>query len=285
MKPIRMIALDLDGTALRTDSTLSETVKQAIGTAIDAGIEIVIASGRPFGGLPEPVTSIEGISYAVVSNGAAVYDIRTNDRIWKKPLPAEAVQTVLEMAEHTGYTLELFIEGKAYADRAYVNDPVQYGRSIQFISYVQTTRTPVEDVRCFAKAHENDFDSIALICPDPAEKQKLMEQLRKTIPDVYVTTSGGDLIELMHKDTGKAAGLAQLADICGITPEETAAFGNGDNDADMLRYAAVGIAVENASSLCREAADCVVKSNDEDGTAQGIQMLLDRNRRLSDESI
>lgn len=280
VKPTRMIALDLDGTALQTDSTLSGAVEQAIRDAIEVGIEVVIASGRPFGGLPEAVISIEGISYAVVSNGAAVYDIRTGERIWQKALQAQAVHAVLEIAERTGCTPELFIEGKAYAHGEYVADPVRFGRSAQFVSYVQTTRTPVEDVNCFAKTHENDFDSIALICPDFAEKQKLMEQLRNSIPDVYVTTSGGDLIELMHKDTGKAAGLAQLADICRITPEEIAAFGNGDNDADMLRYAGIGIAVENASALCREASCWIVKCNDEDGAAQGIRMLLERNKRL-----
>ena len=105
-----------------------------------------------------------------------------------------------------------------------------------------------------------------------------MERLCRMLPDVYVTTSGGDLIELMHGDTSKAKGLAFLSEICKIAPEEIAAFGNGDNDVDMLQYAGCGIAVENASERCKEVCTHLVKSNEMDGVAEGIRWILRRNK-------
>ncbi len=274
MNQIRMIALDLDGTVLHTDGTLSPVVESAIRQAIEEGVIIAIASGRPYNSLPESITKIEGISYAVVSNGAAVYDMKTKRRIWSKPLSAKAVSQILNASEKYGYIMELFLDGKAYAEEDYIANPARFGRSPQFIRYVQSTRIPVRDLRLFVKENKNRFDSIAFICPDPAEKCVFMQRLKNEISGVYVTTSGGDLIELMHQDTGKAAGLAFLAETCNLSAENMAAFGNGDNDADMLRYAGVGIAVENASKLCRESSDVLVKSNEEDGVADGIRMLL-----------
>lgn len=286
MHQTKMIALDLDGTTLRTDGTLSDAVKTAMEQAIAEGVHVVIASGRPLEGLPAAVTSIEGISYAVVSNGAGVYHMKNKECIWSKNLPANAVSMAVSAAEAWGYTMEFFLRGSAYGAADYIADPAKYGRSEQFVSYVQSTRIPIADVQTFIRENEGCFDSIALICPEMREKRQVMERLRRMLPDVYVTTSGGDLIELMHRDTGKAKGLEVLAEICGIAPKEIAAFGNGDNDADMLSYAGSGFAVENASVLCKESSDYLVNSNDEDGVADGIRMLLrQRNYGEKEEAV
>ena len=71
---IRLLALDLDGTVLTSANTLDAEVKKAIENAVESGIEIVVASGRPFCSMPEDVLGIEGIRYIIASNGAAVYD-------------------------------------------------------------------------------------------------------------------------------------------------------------------------------------------------------------------
>ena len=70
---IKLIALDLDQTALRTDKSLSGRNRKALLSAIEAGIHVVIASGRSFGSLPSQVLEIPGIEYAVTSNGSAIY--------------------------------------------------------------------------------------------------------------------------------------------------------------------------------------------------------------------
>nr|WP_316617766.1 HAD family hydrolase [uncultured Ruminococcus sp.] len=70
---IKLLALDLDGTVLRTDNTLAPEVKDSIKQAIDGGIEVAVASGRPFSSMPKDVLAIDGISWVVASNGAAIY--------------------------------------------------------------------------------------------------------------------------------------------------------------------------------------------------------------------
>ena len=76
--PIELIALDLDGTALRSDNTLSPRIAEAVEAAAEKGIEIVAASGRPYGSMPKDFLKLSGVNYVISSNGAAVHDLSGN---------------------------------------------------------------------------------------------------------------------------------------------------------------------------------------------------------------
>lgn len=75
-EPVKLIALDLDRTTLKSDGHISKANRQAVEYAISKGIHVCIASGRAFDTLPSEVVTIPGIEYAITSNGAAVYKIR-----------------------------------------------------------------------------------------------------------------------------------------------------------------------------------------------------------------
>lgn len=274
MKEIKLIALDLDGTALRSDSTLSDKVKLSIQAAYEAGIMVAIASGRPFRSLPEQLTSMEEVGYAIVSNGAGAYSLETGERLFSETLEPETVKKAVQASLDMNLIPEFFCNGSAYAEREYIKAPEKYGRSLQFAEYVRTTREPFDDMQEFAAQHENEFDSIAFVCPDPVKKKAAMDRLKAIMPEAYITTSGGDLIEIMHSNATKSGGLRRLCGILGIHPSETAAFGNGDNDADMLSFAGTGFAMEDGSEMCRNAADHIIPCCDMDGTAKGIDMIL-----------
>lgn len=74
MNKIKLLALDLDGTTLTSKNTLAPAVKSALEKAIENGIIIAIATGRPVGTMPQSILDIEGIDYLITSNGAAIYD-------------------------------------------------------------------------------------------------------------------------------------------------------------------------------------------------------------------
>jgi hydroxymethylpyrimidine pyrophosphatase-like HAD family hydrolase len=101
-----------------------------------------------------------------------------------------------------------------------------------------------------------------------------MEQLRPALPGVYFTSSAPQLVELAHRDAGKHAGLRLLVERLGLTPEQCAAFGDADNDSDMLRFAGLGVAVANATPGCLAAADHVTAPHHEDGVAKALQRIL-----------
>ena len=291
---IRCIALDLDRTTLDSQGHLSEENRRAIVNAVAAGVYVVVASGRSLDSLPAEITDITGIRYAITSNGAAVYDLCERKCLRQFKMTPESAEDILrhtepermkdaygeaagmsevEMSE-IEISYEAFIDGRAFAESRYVADPVRFGAMPQAISYIQGTRAPVEDMRTFIREHKSELDCIDLVVKSEDMKHKLWKNLQESVRDVYITSSVRQLLEISHRDAGKESGAKFLLEYLGLTREELAAFGDGDNDSGLLKYAGIGFAVANASPECRDAADEIVASNDENGVAQGINKIL-----------
>lgn len=272
---IKLIALDLDRTTLNAKSRLSEGNRAALERAIQNGVHVVIASGRPFRSLPEDVLSVDGIEYAITSNGAALWHLPTGRCLHSFTLPPDTAETVLRLtADEYRVTCEAIIRGDAYCDAAYLRDPERFGAVPEGIAYIRATRTLVEDMPAFLREHCHELESIDVIVPGAELRDRVMARLRPALPDVYFTTSAPQLVELSHRDAGKHSGLRLLTERLGLTPEQCIAFGDADNDADLLRWAGTGVAVANATPACRAAADYVTLPHDADGVAHALRELL-----------
>lgn len=276
------IALDLDGTTLDHQGNLSKENKKAIEYAISLGVHIIIASGRAFQSLPKSVTEIPGIEYAVTSNGASVCQVLTGEKLQNYMIEKKVIHKILELTQDEEIVYEAFIDGHAYADIAYVNDPVRYGASPEAVEYVKGTRQFVEDMPAFMKAHAGELESMDIVVRNLELKKRICNKLECISDKIYLTSSVDQLVEIADKNAGKASGLRYLKEHLQIPREHMAAFGNADNDIDMIEYAGYGYAVENASDNCKRAADYIVRSNDQDGAAQGIYEFLEymKNKEL-----
>lgn len=280
---IRCIALDLDRTTLNSAGQLSERNRKAMEQAIESGIQIAVASGRSLDSLPAAVLEIPGIRYAITSNGAAVYDLEERTCLRQYKLTAEAVRDILRWTEEADVTFEAFIDGKPYAEKDYVEDPVRFGAMPQSIPYIQGTREPVENMRHFIQRHEEELDCIDVVVKSEEYKRRLWKTLEKQVRHVYITSSVKQLLEISDVNAGKDAAAQFLIEYLGMTREELAGFGDGHNDSGLLEFAGIGFAVENAVEECRKAADRIVSSNDGDGVAEGIEYILRLNRREAEE--
>lgn len=272
LKKIRLIALDLDDTTLCSDSRLAPETEKALKRAVSAGIEVVVASGRAFKALPAQVLGIGGISYAITTNGAAIERVTDGERIMNFSLRPASVMQILELFGDE--RLEAFVDGQPYCDAEYAADPLRYGCAPAYVEYVRTTRRPVADMRAFILQNIDRLDSIDVLS-EPGAHHDALRKKAGMLENVYVTSSSPRLVEISDAAAGKGAALKRLCAMLGVPAEHTAAFGNGDNDADMLRFAGLGVAVKNASKSCLEAADIVCASNDELGVAQMINRIVD----------
>ena len=270
-KKIKLIALDLDDTTLRSDASLAPETAQAIADAVKTGVQVVIASGRAFKSLPQSVLEIEGIRYAICSNGACIEDMHSRTRLFGFTLKPQTVEQLL--STFRGERFEAFVGGQPYCDGEYYEDPLHFGCSPAYVDYVKTTRIPADDMPALMRRYIDRLDSVDVMCQTAEHKAELWEKAQK-LADVYVTSSSPRLIEISAVEAGKGAALKRLAQILNIAPEHIAAFGNGDNDADMLSFAGLGVAVENASERCLAAADHICPTNDEHGVAITIEKLL-----------
>lgn len=277
--PIQCIALDLDRTTLSSDGSLSPGNRAALLRAMQAGIQIVVASGRSLPALPQAVLEVPGIRYAITSNGAAVFDLQTGLYLRRCCLIPASVDALLHLAQTSRLIPEAIWDGTPYVPQTYYQDPVRYGFPPQAIPYLRRTRRPVSDIFAFAREHRQELDCIDLILTTDQDQDTVQRLVLDQVPDIYLTTSMPGLLEISHRDCGKHTGAGFLLEHLGLGPEQLAAFGDGDNDQDLLRFAGLGIAVANASEACLAAANWITRSNDEDGVAYGIDCILGLTER------
>lgn len=266
----KLIALDLDETLLDSNSMLPPKNRTVLLRAAAEGIQIVVASGRSYASLPQEMLELPGVQYAICSNGAAVCEAKTGKILYQRTLPQAAVHEILRRTRGEFLTYEAFLRGKPYAQQDYILAPQRYMTDEQTLRYVQSTRNPVDSIVDFILEHDRELDCIDLVVGSMWVKEKMMEAMA-SIPDIYLTTSVPRLVELSHKDCGKHRGLQFLSELLDISASQVVAFGNADNDADMLHWAGCGIAVANGSPSCLEAADLVTDHYLSEGVAKALE--------------
>ena len=124
---IQLLAIDLDGTTLRNDASLSSNVKKALEYAIQQDIFVVPCTGRALGSLSPEVTAIPGITYAVTSNGAAIENLSLGQRIYCNLLDKGTSLSILDTLSSQDIMVEVFIQGKAYTEQRFLENLPHYG--------------------------------------------------------------------------------------------------------------------------------------------------------------
>lgn len=270
---IKLIASDLDGTLLTDKKELSPETRKALTMAVAQGIYIVPTTGRSFESIPDMIREYPGIEYLITANGGAVYSAKEKKRVYQCILRPESVEAAIAVRKRENLVMEVVVDGIPYAEEDYVRDPLPYLATEYGAKYIKATRTPVKDILQFATDHADELDSISFVC-SYEDRNRLYTSLEDEIPDIYVTSSVSNLLEIGHKDAGKGRTLRWLLDRLGISPEEAMAFGDADNDSSMLEAVKYGFAMGNATENCKRSAAYVTGTNEEDGVAKAILKFL-----------
>lgn len=268
---IKLIALDLDGTTLDAKGRLSRENKKALKAAVKRGIHVVISTGRCLEALPDEVRDFEGIRYAVTSNGAHIFDLRTEETLYKNCIDAKAASVAADLLENYTYMMEVFVDGRAYMERAQW-EGVEAGvmDATRAREYVLRTRHPIDNLLGFMRDNIDEIENVNIFFADDETKEKMREVLL-TLKDVTITTSLKNNLEIGGADTGKGKALLALCDLLDVHKGEILACGDSPNDIDMLEVAGVPIAVGNAEESVKEKAVHVVAGNEADGVAEAIK--------------
>ena len=277
MTKIKMLAFDLDDTALDGQGKLAPETREAFIAASEAGIEPVIASGRSFYSLPEDLLDIPGVNYAICSNGANLFNVKTKECMEAFFLESESVEQIVALADDYLDTLYLdaFTRGIPHSDRRLLdtllaNDKISEHRK----KYLRKTRRAEDDIRSFIREHKTELDCMNYNVFDTSLFDELTGRLKKEVENIYFTSSIPELIEISFRESGKGPGLRRMCDYLNIPLENVAAFGNADNDAEMIRLAGVGYAVANSSQVALDAADIIIGPCWENSVASAIQDIV-----------
>ncbi len=270
----KSVFCDLDKTLLDADGKLSSYSKDIIEKLLDKGIDFVPCSGRAFNSLPVELSGVRGLKYTVTSNGVSIDDFVNKKSIDYVLVPEVIPSRLMEIVGNRNVEFECFIDGQGYASKTYVNDPFILGCRTFRPEYLQRTRIGVEDIKGFILEHKDCIGSVEVIA-HPDECAEIFALLKDKLDGVYVTNSERFLIEISNVNCGKHNGLIRYCNIMGLSKEEVIAFGDGNNDIEMLDIAGLGIAVGNATPECMAHSDYVVGRHDEDGVATELKKIFD----------
>lgn len=269
-KRIRLIALDMDGTTFNSRKEITNRTRRTIAEAVERGIQVFPATGRPKSYLPQEIMSIPGVHYASTSNGASIIDMNKEAPLYEDLIPAERMPDIIRRIKDLPVIIELFYKGACYCDRS----------TLPVIEQILQERPSVQNGQAPEIYEDGIFDRL-LQDPFPVEKVHLIFsdlKIRKEIMDFYqkenildVISAFAENLELTSKTATKSNALLRLAGILGISQEETMAIGDSFNDLDMLEAAGTSVAMGNAEPEIKETADLITKTNDEDGVAWAIE--------------
>ncbi len=270
---IKLVALDLDGTTLNNDRVISERTRKALREADARGVNIVIATGRPFSALPKDVFEIDAIRYVLTSNGASITDLRKNETFYENCLSPLAVEHAVELLRKHDYIIECFIHGTAYIEKWYYEQVRETHESFKSVSYILETRNPIDGIYDFMQHNREHIENINVNFEDVSKKPAMKEKLLM-LPEVTITSSFPHNLEIGGATTSKARALSEMGRLLGIRADEMMAAGDSPNDIAMLNAVGMPVAVGNAEEEVKAVAKYIAPPNHEDGVAEAIERFV-----------
>lgn len=268
MTPFKLFVTDLDGTVLGPDLTLSARTRQAFQRLRERGCTVAVATGRMVEAAT-PFARALGAHPAVITyNGAWIRDLDTGEDLWHRAVPAPVAAEAVAALEEAGLHVNLYFD-----DRVYVK-----AMTPEAEAYVAHARvTPVVVGGWEGLAHRAPTKILA-IGPEARVQATLAALGPRFAGRLYLTPSMPTFLEVADAAVNKAAALAHLAARLGVPREAVVAVGDGPNDAEMLDWAGLGVAMADASPAMRDRAGRVAPSVREDGVAVLIDQLIAEGR-------
>ncbi|KGX86052.1 Cof-type HAD-IIB family hydrolase [Pontibacillus marinus] len=269
-----LIALDLDGTLLTDDKKISERNKQAIAKARQEGHIVAIATGRPHRASIDYYHEMDLDTPMVNFNGALIHHPKNS--MWDSihsPMSIRTARKIVHTCKELGVKNVL----------AEVRDDVFLDRhDEELLEIFHTSGTPIT-IGDIQQHLEEDPTSI-LIHPHPEQVPELRKHLDDQHAELIDHRKWGapwHVIEVVRTGLNKAVGLHKIAHYYHIPQDRIIAFGDEDNDLEMLEYAGVGVAMDNAISELKDVSNYTTESNEGDG----IAVFLEKYLNLSSKAI
>jgi Cof subfamily protein (haloacid dehalogenase superfamily) len=274
---IKLFATDLDGTLLRPDHTVSDFTRETIRRAVDAGIKVVFATGRPTRWLPPVVEETMHSDLIIAANGSLIIDAVSRDvvDIWEieKNVAKETIELLKARVPGALFAFEVLLNGEDKWSHL-----EGYRREEGFEERLRdpksSTYKPIEEWL----THPEPIVKILLRVKNPKlhvdEQISLIEDELSDLVEVTTTGSHDFLIEMSPRGINKGSTLAKLAVSMGLSASEVAAVGDMPNDSSMLEWVGKSATIAGGHPAAAAIADRVIPAPTQDGVAYWLSEIL-----------
>lgn len=262
---VDLIAIDMDGTLLTPENKVTDKVKDALHQARQAGIKIVLCTGRPFPGvinyLKELDLEQEG-DYVITYNGALAQKTDTGEIVAHHTMNHQDFLRLASAAEEAGIHFHAINNDGVFTPN---KDISEYSAYESWVNHVPLRYRSVDEM----DSHTS-YSKMMMI-----DNEEILEAGIKKLPtelweEYTVLRSEPFFLEFLNKEASKGTALKDLGELLGFKRERLMAIGDSGNDIDLIAYAGLGVAMGNAVDAVKDVADAFTSTNSEDGVAEAI---------------
>lgn len=267
MSGYQLIAVDMDGTLLRSDKTLDPETIRDVEAASRQGIQVVYSTGRAVPELEAYVRQIPCMRYAVALSGALVYDFQERRSVFCQMLSGEYIREIVRVAGQYDAMAHLLAEKESVVRNDQVSHMSDFHMGIYQPMFLELTRK-VDDMWDEAKRYEA-IPKVNVYFRSAKDRAEGYEAL-KHLPLSFAFAEGASL-EMNAAGVTKASGLQALAGRLGIPMLKTVGIGDADNDRAMLEAVGLAVAMRNGAEDIKAICDTVTDDNDHNGVGKAIR--------------
>ncbi|HEY6119719.1 MAG TPA: Cof-type HAD-IIB family hydrolase [Pyrinomonadaceae bacterium] len=291
--PIRLLALDLDGTLLNSRGEVTQGTREALAKAREKGVKVAVVTGRRFRDA-RPVALEVGVDVPVIAhNGALTRHAQTLELVAMIPLPVSAAREALRLGRQMNADLLVSDENNGRGVLVYDQSSRNNAALLRYVAWAKRVhgddeRDAVVEVPLLEEYLDHDPVHVAFsgYCEPMAALELVLQQkmegrvkiFRTVYPELNFT-----LLDLVHPEVSKGVGVAAAAVDLSIDKRDVMAIGDNFNDLEMLRFAGIGVVMGNADPELRGLPEFyTTASNDEDGVARAIEKFILRGDLATD---
>jgi Cof subfamily protein (haloacid dehalogenase superfamily) len=260
----KMLVLDMDDTLLTDDHKISEENKEMLFKAMELGVYVILASGRPTPAMTAFAKELKlDNSYMISYNGAVITDLKEDKVIFEQTLTQEQIHELHAYSLKSKTHIITYLDGKVvsethseYIDIELNITGLEHNKVVDFKAAVQSSA-----VKC-------------ILLEEPSYLKEVEKDLKLAMPHLSVCMSKPFFLEVAQNGIDKAASIKILAEKLGILQSEIIAVGNAGNDLTMIEYAGLGVWVDNVTPELRDRADVIVASNNNHGVAEVVRRFI-----------
>lgn len=270
--PVKLIAFDMDGTLLADDHvTIPEKNIAALQAARDRGIKIVAATGRTWSLIDHAVEPLGGVDYAVTSNGAAVLEPRSGRWLYTKPIPNDKSLALIALLKRWQVPFEIYCEGQNYMENSSIPLMPETLLSEMFEDYYERFTVFVDGLE--EALAGRPMEKIDIFHVPPEHREEISKEIQAILP-AQLAHAAAENMEITMVGVTKGAALEGLCETLGISAEEVMAFGDGNNDVEMLSWAGLSFAMENGAEDAKAAAKYIAPANHLGGLGEMVRKYI-----------
>ncbi len=287
----KLVAIDLDGTLLNSYGEVSENTKEEIKKAIENGVEVVLASGRPISSVEDLANELQANHYLISGNGAIVYDMHKKEVVYDKFLSKEQVLNIVKICEENSIYYNIYTENEVLTKSLNYNTLFYYSENTHKQEEKRTNINILTDVYDYIlKSNDQKYLKVTVCDQSQIVFTSIIKKLR-TINDIDVLDvahmskkiikSGTEEVlveycytEITNKNVNKWTALEYIMKEKNIDRSEVVAIGDNINDKEMIEEAGLGVAMGNSTPVIKEVANVEVGTNNEEGVRETFQKYI-----------